>query len=68
MEMIALVDFHGDRGSVAVRVQGGDADEIYATVEAAFEAEGFDTITLFTPQEVTETWGPFPIHNLTELP
>jgi hypothetical protein len=47
MERIAVVDFPDDRESVALWHTGPDPDTIYADIQSAFEAEGFDTITLF---------------------
>jgi hypothetical protein len=52
MERIAIVDFFDDRESVALRHTGTDPDSIYSDIESAFEAEGFDTITLFTRDEL----------------
>lgn len=47
MELIAIVDFFDDTESIALRHSGPDPDSIYADIQDAFEAEGFDTITLF---------------------
>lgn len=47
MERIAIVDFFDDQESVALRHSGDNPDAIYDAIAEAFEAEGFDTITLF---------------------
>ncbi len=54
MERIAIIDFFDDRESIAIRHTGTGPDEIYGEIQDTFEAEGFDTITLFTREEWAE--------------
>jgi hypothetical protein len=54
MERIAIIDFFDERESVTIRHEGPDPDAIYADLEGAYEAEGFDTIILYTREELVE--------------
>jgi hypothetical protein len=54
MARSAVIDFFDDRESLAVRHIGPDPDAIYTDLDAAFESEGFDSITLFTVEEWAE--------------
>lgn len=54
MDRIAVIDFFDDRESIAIRHTGIDPDTIYGDLEGVFEAEGFDSITLYTVEEWAE--------------